>query len=82
MRQSTVVGAKPDGAVASSPRAYHDITHKTTIVLREMVYHLTRLRIIDQNTLVVGAQPVITCLILADCGHISQIAHYSFEYHI
>ena len=73
MRQSTVVGAEPDSAIAGSPGTYNDITHQPTVVLREMAHHLTRLGIIDQNTLVVGAQPVITCLILAGCGHIAQI---------
>ena len=72
MRQSTIVGTEPYSAVAGSPRTYDNIAHQATIVLGKMIHDLTGLGIIQQDTLIVGTNPVIAALILTSSRDITQ----------
>ena len=70
--QTTVISAKPQTAVTGFIGTHHDITEHRTVGCRIVSHLLTTLRIIDDDTTIVGSQPVIAVIVLAYSVDVTQ----------
>ena len=69
---TAVIGAKPHGAVAGCPGAYHDVAGHRAVILRDAVHHLVGLGVIDDDTGIIAAHPVVAVLVFADGVDVAQ----------
>ena len=78
-RQTAVITAKPHTAVVRPVGTHHDVTQHGAVLLRIARQLFTGFGVIDDDTLFVGAQPVVAEAVL---GHGIDVTHFLQVHHV
>ena len=71
--QASIIGPKPHGAVAGIAGTHHDVGTQGTVLGSILPNHLAALRVVDQDTPVVGTNPVVAMAVFRNSIDVAQL---------